>query len=362
MVVQSSQSSSPFYSHSVKVFNVRNYYVAIDLTAKGSIREASTIVGPLWIEKERDWQAEYIPRWGSRSQTHFGQDGQLFKIDWDPAHTNWSRHRLTLEPGRARWLDAGTVTPIPAPKNIFSSNLRTPSRDWQIHFDENGDAGLFDASNGRKVEDSWLEQTVSRLYRLPSVSNEYGHRIEDIKLTDDLKYVVYWPSQIFDWNGRRYGLSEKPYRNTNRIQKTQEYAVRFERPNPDGIVFGKGDWSDTPFSAPIAYLSVKGDLCFLKVNTNSVWLINQRGETRYATTAHGMEPHYYTFQQDASDGKIFFFDGFIIPKPFRIGIWTYEKGTFQTRDFDIYSLFTHHFSRFEPMKKISPETSREGPN
>jgi hypothetical protein len=360
MVVQSSQSSSPFYSHSERVSNVRHYYVVIDLKAQGSLREASTIVGPLWIEKERAWQAEFIPRWGSRSQTHFDRDGQFFKTDWDATRTNWSRHRLELAAGRARWFDAGTVTPIPAPTNVFSRNLRTPSRDWQIHFDENGGAGLYDTSNGRKVEDSWLEQTVSRLYRLPSVSDQYGHRIEDIKLTDDLNYVVYWPSQSFDWNGQRYGLSEKPYRNTDRMQKKQEYAVRFERPNAEGVVFAKGEWSGTPFSAPIAYLTVKGNLCFLKANTNRVSLINQRGETTYEAAAPGMKPHYYTLQQDESNGKIILFDGFIIPDPFWLGIWSYEKGTFETRDVDVRSLFTHYFSSYEPVKQIRPETAMRG--
>ena len=37
MVVESAQSSSPFYSHIEKVYNVRHYYIAIDLSAKGSL-------------------------------------------------------------------------------------------------------------------------------------------------------------------------------------------------------------------------------------------------------------------------------------------------------------------------------------
>ena len=103
MIVESSQTSQAFYSHTEKVYNVRHYYVAVDLKAKGSFRDAATIVGPLWIEKDREWQAEFIPRWGSRSQTHFDQDGELFKIDWDETHTNWLRHRLEMESGRASW-------------------------------------------------------------------------------------------------------------------------------------------------------------------------------------------------------------------------------------------------------------------
>ena len=236
--------------------------------------------------------------------------------------------------------------------------MKTPSGDRQIYFDETGDASLYDTSNGRKIEDPWLEQTVSRLYRLPSVSNSSGHRIEDIKLTDDLKYVVYWASQSFDWNGRKYGLTEKPYRDTGLIHRSQDHAVSFERPNADGVVFDKGDWTDTPLFYPIGYLSMQDDLGFVKVNTNRVGLINQKGETRYSVAAPGMKPHYYSLQQDASEGRIIFFDGFIIPKPFQIGVWSYEKGTFETRDFDIYSLFTHYFSSFRPVKKIVPETGK----
>jgi hypothetical protein len=356
LVVQTSQSSSPFYSHMEKVYNVRHYYVAVDLNAKGSLREASTIVGPLWIEKDRDPQVEFIPGWGQSTQTHFEEDGELIKIDWDEIQAKWLRSRLALEPGRATWRDAGIITPIPAPTNIFSQNLRTPSGNWQIHFDENGGAELYETSNGRKIADPWLEQTISRLYRLPSVGKE--HRIEDIKLTDDLKYVVYWPSQSFDWEGRKYSLTEKPYRNTGLLQRSQEYAVSFERPNADGDVFRKSDWSDTPFSMPIGYLSVQGKLCFLKVNTNRVGLIDQKGQTSYASAAPGLLPHYYTLQQDDSQGRIIFFDHLIIPMPFHMGIWTYEKGTFESCDIAVYSLFTHFFSSFRPVKKINPETGR----
>ncbi len=357
LVVQSAQYSSPFYSHSVRTYNVRHYYVAVDLNSKASLREASTIVGPLWVEKDREWQAEFIPGWGATSQAHFEQDGQLFKIHWDHAHTNWSRHRLFLESGRATWLEGGTVTPIPTPTNSFSRNLRTPSGNRQIHFDEKGDASLYDTSSGRQVEDVWLEQTVSRLYRLPSIRRE--NRIQDIKLTDDLRYAVYWPSTSFVWNGRAYNLSEGFGSASTRVRRSQGFAISFERPASDGLVFGKGDWTDTPFNDPLGYFSAGGDLLFLKVNTNRVALMNRRGEPQYITAAPGIKPHYYNVQQDAAAGKIIFFNNTMIPKAFWVGIWQYEKGTFITREFDLYSLFAHSFSRLEPAKKVRPETSEE---
>ena len=353
LVVHSAQYSSPFYSHSTRTYNVRHYYVAIDLNSKASLSEASTIVGPLWIEKDRDWQAEFIPRWGATTQTHFEQDGQLFKIDWDNAHTNWLRHQLALKSGRAIWLEAGTVIPIPAPTNIFRRNLKTPSGNWQIHFDIDGDAGLFDTSNGRKVEDVWLEHAVSQIYRLP----DFGGRREDIHLTDDLKYVVYWPVTKFVWNGRTYDLTEKTYRDTGLIQRPPDYAVCFERPAADGVVFGKGNWSDTQMDHPIAYISDGSDLFFLKVNTNRVEFMNRRGDAKYVTAAPGMIPIYYTLQHQAPAGKIILFHNFIIPKPLWLGIWEYEKRTFITREFYLYSLFSHSLSGLEPVKKILPEPS-----
>lgn len=353
MVVETSQSSQAFYSHTEKIYNVRHYYVAIDLNAPGSLRNAATIVGPLWIEKDHDWQAEFIPRWHSSSQTHFDQDGRLFKIDWDETHKNWARHQLALESGKAKWIEAGTVIPIPAPTNIFSLNLRTPSGDWQIYLDDNGAASLYDTSNGRKVEDAWLEGAVSKIYSLPSVRK--GHRIEDIKLTDDLKYVVYWASQSFEWEGRKYDLTERPYRNTKEMQRSQEHAVIFTRPLTNNVVVEKGYWDDTPFSFPLGYFSINGELCFLKMNTNLVELINQKGEIRFRGKDSGMDPHHYRLQQDSAKGAIVFFDGEILPKHFRMSVWNYEKGTFKTRNFDIYSLFDHYFSSYTPAKRIVPE-------
>ena len=196
-------------------------------------------------------------------------------------------------------------------------------------------------SNGRKIEDPWLEQTVSRLYRLPSVSNSSGHRIEDIKLTDDLKYVVYWASQSFDWNGRKYGLTEKPYRDTGLIHRSQDHAVSFERPNADGVVFDKGVIGPIlRFSIPLAICLYKAIFACRESEYESRRADkSEKGETRYSG---GCTRHKASLLQlfsrmhrkvESSSSMVF-----IIPKPFQIGVWGYEKGTFETRDFDIYSL------------------------
>lgn len=353
LVVQSAKHSSPFYSHMDETYDVRQYYVAIDMNSHKPLGEASTIVGPLSSDEEQNWQPEYIPGGGWGSRTIFEENGRLFKIGWDAAHTNWSRNELVVEVGGAKWRNAGTIAPLSMPKwPLFQANLRTPSGNRQVHFDEAGVPHLYETSSGREIDDAWLQQTLSRVYRISGVSN----RLEDLKLTDDLRYVVYWPSGTFVWNGQTYAVIKTPYPpHTNWVQSRQNFALSFERPDTNGAVFGKGDWGETPFNYPIGYLSVGGELLFLKVNTNRFSLLNQRGEIRHDVVAPGIKPHYYQFQHDTSGGRVVFFDDQIYPKPFFwVGIWDLEQGTFMTRKIDLYGLFTHSISGLVPVKRIKP--------
>lgn len=354
LVVKSAQHSTPFYAHSTKTYNVRHYYIGMDVKSKAPLRTAATIMGPLWIEKDTAWQAEFLPRWPHYKQFGFDPNGELQRITWNEDQGNWDRDRLSIEKDRSRWIPAGLVSSIPGPTNIFASNLRTRSGNWQVYINATNAPELYETATGQRTNDPWLEDVISQLYRVREIGVE--HRIGDVKLTDDRKYVVYWPSTSFNWNGQAYPVTEKPSPNHKGVQKKQEHAVIFERPSPEGLVVSKGDWSDAWSGRPLGFFSIGGELLLLKQNTNYLALVDQQGRTKYQMNAPNSKAYYHTTQDEPEANRLVFFDNFIIPNPFEVRIWDYQSGSLSTFKFQLPSLFENSFSgALVPRKMICPE-------
>jgi hypothetical protein len=359
LVVKSAQHSTPFYAHSTKTYNVRHYYIGMDLRSKAPIQTAATIVGPLWIEKDVAWQAELLPRWPHNKQAGFDPNGELQRITWNQDQGKWDRDRLSIEKERSSWIPAGSVSPIPGPTNIFASNLRTRSGNWQVYINANNAPELYKTATGERTNDPWLEDVISKLYRVRGIGVE--HRIEDIKVTDDRKYVVYWPSTSFDWNGQAYPITERPSPNHKGVERAQERAVIFERPSPEGVVVSKGDWRDGWSGQPLGFFSIGGELLFLKQNTNYLALVDQQGRTKFHVNAPDFKVHYHTTQDDLEASRLIFFDNFIIPNPFEVRIWDYKSGSLAAFKFQLASFFETSFSgALVPRKMVRTEPEKPG--
>jgi hypothetical protein len=343
-------SRSLLLSHAMKKSEVEYWYVRKAFRGP-LVGQPALVVGPLWAAVSPSFPSKFT---GSLPPVYISPEGRLvwFAREKD-GHV---AKELKIGPKTAEWLKMKDAILVPdVPDGIYQKpRFETSYGERLVQRELDGQIRGYDAVKGRQFDDPWLSTVLQTWVSNPGLTRSM------VSLTDDLKYVVFWPIDGYRPDGNMepfvfdFLLEGKSY-----SRKT--FAVYFERGSDQPHLIDKRLAANPQNEGPdgSSYrdaVSIEGRLLLRHDYEDRIELSEPTGPVVYSIKTSVSLRNFP--RHDVNRGELLFWgvrkeDRFKTPLPFFVTVWNYKQGKVSEYDVEYASLFkTGFWGRLKPVVAV----------
>jgi hypothetical protein len=370
LVVETSATAQPLWSHSSRTTDVKGYLILVDLASKLPMTQRSKVYGPLWdVPQPRstisftagaNFTREDADAALATPHCAFDEKGELVRFRTDIAHKKILFDRLDL--ATASYKDSVAFAPIDDRTPPMSEDqVISPSGRYMLLYQDKV-ARLYDLYSGEEKADPWLTDRFSESRRIPNFQN-----VETL-LTDDLDHLLVSPRAI--WNeGAGIPLHET-FTFGGKTLSRAEYFLCADRPEPSlGLVHRKVDEREFLREAPDSAFIIDHQLMMMHTTKDAIRLFRRDGTVVYhseAKVAAGWHNGTLGTRHLVSDGKLVFFTvdlehmnlDQVMDRHVALTIWDYRRDIVTSEVVPVVDLFRRESGHYLPT--VKPEPVKQG--
>jgi hypothetical protein len=359
VILQTSRTVEPFWSHSLTTQDVKGYLIVVDLASNAPMVQRSKIYGPLWDVPQPRSEISFSAG-ANFTQTDvdaalatprcaFDENGELVRYRNDLAHKKILFDRLDVP--TATWRQPAVLTPIDdrAPP-MSEDQVISPSGRYMLLYQKDT-ARLFDLYTGQEAPDPWLTARFAESRRIPKFENVSTF------FTDDLDHLVVSPRAI--WNEGPGAAMHETFDFGGKTLSRAECFLCADRPEPSlGVVYRKPDQREFLAEAPTAAYTIDHQLMLMYASAKAVLLYRRDGTIVYHTEAKvpagWRNGAFGTLHIPAAGQFVFFYVDLehmdkdqIMDRHVALNTWDYRRGVVTSYVVPVVDLFREDGGRYE---------------